>query len=141
MTRDSSPREPAPLNGGRRARLLLVEDDEASRAGLSTLLEAEGYVVLAAGTLAEADAALEGVAPALVILDVMLPDGDGVAWLARRRGGALRTPPVVVLTGVAGREGSRRISESGARVALSKPVDIRQLLVQIERALTSEADG
>ncbi|MGE5414410.1 MAG: response regulator [Syntrophomonadaceae bacterium] len=126
------------MNGGR-GRLLLVEDDEASRGALSALLDAEGYVVLTAGTLGEADAALEAGAPALVVLDVMLPDGDGAAWLARCRARAARMPPVVALTGVTRREDVRRIRESGARTVLSKPVDIRQLLTEIEAALTSEA--
>jgi len=127
---------PAPTIGGRRARILIVEDDEPSRYGLATLLESEGYAVDAVRSLRETDARMErDDGPDLLMLDVTLPDGDGAAWLQRRLNQGLATPPVIALTGVTADEDTRRIREAGVRLVLSKPVHVTQLLQALQETL------
>jgi signal transduction histidine kinase/CheY-like chemotaxis protein len=68
-----------------RGSILLVEDDEASRESTVTVLNAAGYRVRAVSTRAEALAAMAGAAPDVVLLDVQLPDGDGLEIVADLR--------------------------------------------------------
>jgi CheY-like chemotaxis protein/anti-sigma regulatory factor (Ser/Thr protein kinase) len=123
----------------RRARVLIVEDDDASRYGLRALLESEGYDVSEASTLQEADARLRHEAPEAVVLDITLPDGDGAVWLTRR--GAKETlpcPPVIALTGVTADEDTRRIDAAGVRMVLTKPVNVTQLLLALRELATAK---
>ncbi|HSP93913.1 MAG TPA: response regulator [Thermoanaerobaculia bacterium] len=112
-------------------RILVVEDDDASRYGLKSLLETEGYEVLEAASLSQAEDALRDGRPDrpdIAILDVTLPDGDGAEWvrLARKKGRL--GFPVIALTGVTADEDRRRIEQSGVCALLQKPVDIPLLL-------------
>jgi DNA-binding response OmpR family regulator/anti-sigma regulatory factor (Ser/Thr protein kinase) len=125
---------PAPASSDR-ARILVVEDDEASRYGLAALLESEGYAPLAVGDLREGDAALAAGTIDAVILDVTLPDGDGATWLARRNDRSHETPPVLALTGVTADEDIRRIRAAGVRQVLTKPVNVTQLLLVLKETL------
>lgn len=132
---------PAPMIGGRRARILIVEDDEPSRYGLAALLESEGYAVDPVRSLQETDARVGGEdGPDLLVLDVTLPDGDGAAWLDQRLRQGRATPPVIALTGVTADEDTRRIREAGVRLVLSKPVNVRQLLLALKEALDARAE-
>ncbi len=133
---EASPESPEPARspGGGRvsarpARVLIVEDDEASRYGLGQLLRSEGYVVSEARTLGETDAALDREAPDVIVLDITLPDGDGAVWLSRRRSGSPEAmPPVIALTGVTADADTQRILSAGALRVLTKPVHVAQLL-------------
>ncbi|HKD19464.1 MAG TPA: response regulator [Thermoanaerobaculia bacterium] len=125
-----------PLVEGRRARVLIIEDDEPSRYGLAALLESEGYLVDSAASLNEADARMGAAhSPDVVLLDVTLPDGDGAAWLERRNAQAASTPPVIALTGVTADEDTRRIRSAGVRLVLTKPVNVTQLLLALKDTL------
>ncbi len=130
-----------PLVDGRRPRVLVVEDDEASRYGMRALLESEGYVVRTAESLKEAEEALAESAPDVVLLDVTLPDGDGAVWMQRRTSRKDPTPAVVALTGVTADEDTRRIRESGVQKILTKPVNVTQLLLVLKEMLEARAAG
>ena len=78
-------------------RLLVVEDDPHVAESLVRGLHEAGFAVEAVFRLAAADAQLAHGAPALVVLDLNLPDGDGRAWLRRVRGAGHRLP-VIILT-------------------------------------------
>ncbi|HEV8118073.1 MAG TPA: response regulator [Thermoanaerobaculia bacterium] len=133
-------RAPETADAGRGAarpgrRLLVVEDDDASRYGLKSLLESEGYEVLEASSLAGANEILRGGTPDAVILDITLPDGDGAEWVRLQQ---KKTPlpfPVLALTGVTADEDRRRIEQSGVRTVLQKPVDIPLLLTSLEESM------
>ena len=133
---EASPESPEPARSpgagrvsARPARVLIVEDDEASRYGLGELLRSEGYAVSEAGTLGETDAALDREAPDVIVLDITLPDGDGAVWLNRRRSGSPEAiPPVIALTGVTADADTQRILGAGALRVLTKPVHVAQLL-------------
>lgn len=79
--------EARPAASGNAAEILLVEDDPAGRAGLSRLLHALGYRVIATGSAAEAlDALREGAQPAAMVADIILPGGlDGARLVEEAR--------------------------------------------------------
>ena len=121
------------MTGGR-TRLLLVEDEEHIRAPLRDLLEREGYAVTAVATAREARAAMEADAPALVVLDWMLPDGQGIDLLGewRRRGVAA---PVIVLSARAELIDKVLGLELGADDYVTKPFEPRELLSRVKARL------
>ena len=79
------------------AHILLVEDDSFLRKGLTELFEREGYQVTAAASVKEANNQLHDSAPELVVLDVTLPDGNGVELCQRWRAEGI-TLPILFLT-------------------------------------------
>ena len=113
---------------GRNVRVLIVEDDDSSRYGLSALLQSEGYDVISAGDLKQTEAALARDNPDIIVLDITLPDGDGAVWLTQRGQPDASFPPVIALTGVTADEDTGRIQDAGVRRVLTKPVNVAQLL-------------
>lgn len=111
------------------APILLVEDDSLLRDAFRLLLEDAGYDVREAGTAGEALAAVEERIPALVLLDLGLPDRPGLE-VARALSASERTRdvPVVALTGRVGPEEQRLCLEAGCTQYLAKPVEPRELL-------------
>ncbi len=112
-------------------RVLIVDDDPAVRWALARAARDVGWQVLQAASLAEADAHLH--AADCVFLDVFLPDGDGLAWLAQRRPQA----PVVVLTAKGSFEAAAEAFQQGAMEYLPKPFDldeVRRLLLRLQPA-------
>ncbi|HEY1433858.1 MAG TPA: response regulator, partial [Thermoanaerobaculia bacterium] len=103
--------------------IFIVEDDQASRYGLASLLESEGYQVAEGSNLKEADALLQSRRPAAIVLDITLPDGDGAVWLRSWIDRDPAFPPVLALTGVTADEDTRRIEASGVSRVLTKPVN------------------
>jgi DNA-binding response OmpR family regulator len=126
--------------------LLVVEDDEATRAFLADNLRADGFAVAAAGGAAEGLRAIEVRHPSLVVLDLMLEDGSGLDLLDRVRssdGLASRIDPdlpVLVLTGRAGEADRVRGFARGADDYLVKPFLYTELLGRI-RAVLRRASG
>ncbi|MCK6451711.1 MAG: response regulator transcription factor [Alphaproteobacteria bacterium] len=76
--------------------ILLIEDDSTLRALVRRNLEAAGFAADAAGTIEEAEAALAATSFDAVLLDLMLPDGDGIELLKRLRERRDRTPIIAV---------------------------------------------
>jgi two-component system KDP operon response regulator KdpE len=119
-------------------RVLLVEDDRELRATLRGALEVEGYKVLPAASLADAQAlwshaAAAGEGIALVLLDLGLPDGEGQSLLARLR----REPSVPVIVISAREADGQKIGllDAGADDYLVKPFSIGELLARMRVAL------
>ncbi|MFO0746721.1 MAG: response regulator transcription factor [Myxococcota bacterium] len=119
------------------ARVLVVEDDQDLRVVLVDNLEVEGYAVTAARTAAEARRALELAGYDLVVLDLMLPDGDGyaIAKALRRDGRAER---ILMLTARTLEDDVVRGFEAGADDYVVKPYRLRELLARV-RALVRRA--
>jgi two-component system, NtrC family, sensor histidine kinase HydH len=116
-----------------RPRVLLVDDNAALVDNLRETLRDEGYVVLAAGSVAEAIlAATSGFDVALI--DLELPDGDGAALTERLR---IDHPDaaVVMLTGNATVETAAAAVRAGAFAYLVKPAKTPDLLLTVEQAL------
>jgi DNA-binding response OmpR family regulator len=112
-------------------RVLLVEDDSVIARELALRWTARGWVVRHAASLAEADAALAQDGAELIVLDLGLPDGEGLDWLARLRRRD-RTTPLLVLTArdrVIDRVTGLR---AGADDYLVKPFAVDELDARIE---------
>ncbi|QRN94023.1 response regulator transcription factor [Archangium violaceum] len=111
--------------------ILLVEDDLNLRLALRDNLENQGgYSVEEATTVAEARAHLARRAFQLILLDVMLPDGDGYTLCRTLRREGLETP-VMMLTARTLEDDVVRGFESGAQDYLGKPYRLRELLARV----------
>jgi CheY-like chemotaxis protein len=120
----TAPGPSGPAPSGPCRQVLVVEDDDASRYGLKSLLESEGYLVLEAASLGQADDALKKGAPDMMVVDITLPDGDGAEWARQQMKKGPLGFPVIALTGVTADEDRKRIEQSGVSAVLQKPVDI-----------------
>ena len=113
--------------------ILLVEDEEAISEPLAAALGREGFEMLVAGTAARGLELFETRSPDLVLLDVMLPDGDGRDVLRRIRDTS-RTP-VIMLT-ARGEEMDRVLGlELGADDYVTKPFSAAELAARIRAVL------
>ena len=115
--------------------ILIAEDHLDSRDALKTLLEALGHRVLTATNGRQAvERALEE-HPALVLMDVMMPEMDGLeATRALRREPAMEDVPIVALTAL---DGAReRVREAGCDDYVSKPIDLPVFLRKLEEWLS-----
>ena len=112
--------------------LLVIEDDLPIGRLLQVLFEDRGFVVEVAETFAEGVAAIEGMKPRVIILDLGLPDGDGLDLLRYLREDLHRTEPVVVLTAYRREEKVARAFECGASGFVTKPFSPKELGDHIE---------
>jgi two-component system cell cycle response regulator DivK len=115
-------------------RVLVVEDNEKNMKLLRDVLEATGYTPLQASSGGEAvTLAAEG-GPALVLMDIQLPDMDGLEALRRLRDDERTAPiPVLALTAQAMQGDRERFLAAGFDGYLSKPVDVSELVATVRR--------
>jgi DNA-binding NtrC family response regulator len=118
-------------------KILVVEDEVGSRFGIRRFLEAKGYDVHEAGTWKEAEGLFGTAVPDAVLLDYMLPDGDGVNLLGRLKELA-PSVPVIMMTGHGSIELAVRAVKEGAEQFLTKPVDLPAVHVMLERLLENQ---
>ncbi|WP_329125741.1 response regulator transcription factor [Streptomyces sp. NBC_01465] len=123
---------------GARHTILVVEDDPGIRTLLESTLRLAGYQVLAAGTGQQALREAERSAPDLLLLDVMLPDLDGIEVTRTLRAAGVRTP-VLFLTARA--EVGDRIAglSAGGDDYVTKPFSIEEVLLRV-RAILRRTD-
>src|SRR5512143_556636 len=121
-------------------RVLVVDDEAASRKGLQTLLEKQGYRVEAAATGAEALEKARSFRPAVVIADLVMPGMDGLELL---RSLQEETPfaMTILLTGKGSIETAVQAMKAGAYDYLTKPVDLGRLTLLLEKALDRSRIG
>ena len=122
------------------ASLLLVEDERLLRWALATRLQSAGYVVEEAPTLNDADSWLQKNRPDVVLLDVNLPDGNGLDFLERQHD-RFAESHVIVFTAEGRIEDAVRAVKLGAIDFLAKPVDQTELLRRIEKATMRRREG
>lgn len=127
---------PAPTE--RRRRILLADDDEVGRRVLTEYLEQEGYQVQQAADGREALAAIASSLPDLIILDVKMPELDGLEVV--RRVHARSTVPIIILSALS--DDIDRVAglSAGSDDYVTKPVRPRELLLRIQ-ALLRRADA
>lgn len=114
--------------------ILIVEDDAAMRMGLKDNLEIEGYRVIDVPTLREGKEATVRKHPDLVLLDLMLPDGNGIE-LCRELRAQGELLPIIMLT-AKGEEVDKVLGlEMGADDYVVKPFSLRELLARIHAHL------
>ncbi len=113
--------------------ILLVEDNEGITEGLRFAFEQAGRSLITAGSISEAGSIVKREAPGLVLLDVMLPDGDGFEFY--RNVLALLDIPTIFLTA---RDNENDIVdglELGAEDYITKPFSVREIMARVNRAL------
>jgi two-component system cell cycle response regulator DivK len=109
--------------------ILVVEDNEKNMKLFRDVLLAKGYRTLGATTGVEAVELAAEHAPDLVLMDIQLPDLDGVEALRRLRGDERTAAiPVLAVTAQAMRGDRQRLLAAGFDGYVSKPVDVRELI-------------
>ena len=122
------------------AREILVVDDEIGiRELLSEILQDEGYRVALAENASEARAYRQRHQPALVLLDIWMPDTDGVTLLREWGSSAQLTMPVIMMSGHGTIETAVEATRIGAFDFLEKPIGLSKLLTTIARAFKTAA--
>ena len=119
------------------AKVLLVEDEEQIRRFVRAALEREGYAVVEAGTLARGLIEAGTHQPDLAILDLGLPDGDGVDFIADLR--AWSELPVLVLSARSNEADKIAALDAGADDYLAKPFGTGELLARVRALLRRRA--
>ncbi len=116
------------------ATILVAEDDRAIRFSLACSLKADGYRVIEVGDGDEALARIEKDRPDAVLLDLKMPNRDGLAVLAEL-GPALADVPVIVITAYGGSAAAIEAMRRGAYDYLTKPFDLDEVQLTLKRAL------
>jgi two-component system, NtrC family, nitrogen regulation response regulator NtrX len=117
---------------------ILVVDDEADiRSTLREVLSDEGFEVEAAADAAQARAARTRSEPDLILLDIWMPDTDGITLLREWAGQGGATCPVVMMSGHGTVETAVEATRLGAFDFIEKPLSLTKLLRVVERALES----
>jgi DNA-binding NtrC family response regulator len=128
-----------PLSSLPMGRILLVDDDELLRDVLHDLLRTHGFDVQEVATARDGEAAFRANVPDLVLVDYMLPDGDGVQLIEVLHRIDQRVP-LVMLTGQSSVDLAVRAVKAGAEHFVTKPFDPSVLMVVVQRALESYRD-
>src|SRR5579872_888605 len=121
-------------------RALVIEDDDAVRAAIRRALLLAGYEVLQAPTGAEGLLRAQSDVPDVILLDLGLPDIDGVAVCQTLRKAGNRTP-ILMLTARAAVEDRVEGLEAGADDYLVKPYDVRELEARLKAIMRRHVDG
>ncbi|WP_341889187.1 phosphate regulon transcriptional regulator PhoB [Variovorax sp. YR752] len=122
------------------SRVLVVEDEAAIAELISLNLRHAGYEVTLAASAEQAQAAVDGVLPDLVLLDWMLPGQSGLALARRWRGDArTRELPIIMLTARADESDKVAGLDAGADDYLAKPFSTNELMARIRAVLRRKA--
>ncbi|CAA9430740.1 MAG: Nitrogen assimilation regulatory protein ntrX [uncultured Ramlibacter sp.] len=120
------------------ANILVVDDELGIRDLLSEILNDEGHNVELAQNAAQARAARARTRPDLVLLDIWMPDTDGVTLLKEWSSAGLLTMPVIMMSGHATIETAVEATKIGAQSFLEKPITMQKLLKAVETGLARE---
>jgi two-component system response regulator QseB len=117
------------------SRILLIEDDQRVQAVVALGLSLGGHEILRADNLAGGREAWETEEVDVVILDLMLPDGDGIDLLAERRSAGDSTPVLLLTARDVHQLGDRAV---GASAHLGKPFAYAELLDVVQRLASGD---
>ncbi|MDP1741326.1 response regulator [Polaromonas sp.] len=121
------------------ANILVVDDELGIRDLLSEILNDEGHQIELAENAAQARAARSRSRPDLVLLDIWMPDTDGVTLLKEWSSSGLLTMPVIMMSGHATIDTAVEATKIGAMAFLEKPITLQKLLKAVEQGLTKSA--
>ena len=121
------------------ANILVVDDELGIRDLLSEILNDEGHQVDLAENAAQARAARALARPDLVLLDIWMPDTDGVTLLKEWSSTGLLTMPVIMMSGHATIDTAVEATRIGAMAFLEKPITLQKLLKAVEQGLARAA--
>jgi two-component system KDP operon response regulator KdpE len=120
-------------------RVLVVDDEPEIVRGLTIVLRGAGYAVEAAATKAGALGALSSRPPEAVVLDLVLPDGDGVSVVKEVR--SWSRLPILVLSAVGDEREKVRALDAGADDYVTKPFGTEELLARLRAVLRRSPDA
>lgn len=118
------------------ATILVVDDELGIRSLLSEILSDEGHSVELAENAAQARAYRDRERPDLVLLDIWMPDVDGITLLKEWGSNHLLTMPVVMMSGHGTIDTAVEATKFGALAFLEKPITLQKLLRAVEQALS-----
>jgi DNA-binding NtrC family response regulator len=121
------------------ATILVVDDEVGIRALLSEILTDEGHAVELAENAAQARAARERVRPDLVLLDIWMPDVDGISLLKEWGALGALNMPVIMMSGHGTIDTAVEATKFGALAFLEKPITLQKLLRAVDQALVKPA--
>lgn len=122
------------------ASILVVDDNAVIRRIISLTLRRAGHTAVAAESAAEALALLAETPVELALLDLAMPDADGLTLLKQLRADPrYRNLPIIMLTASAHDEDRVAVRAAGANAFLTKPVSSAELLATVEHWLPREA--
>ncbi len=117
------------------AKILVVDDEVGIRELLSEILRDEGHDVQLAEHAAAARTARNAARPDLVLLDIWMPDTDGITLLKEWSASGQLTMPVVMMSGHGTIDTAVEATRIGAQDFLEKPIALQKLLAAVKRAL------
>lgn len=117
------------------AKILVVDDEMGIRELLSEILGDEGHDVTTAENATQARSARAGETPDLVLLDIWMPDTDGVTLLKEWQRDGLLTMPVIMMSGHATIDTAVEATRIGAINFLEKPISLQKLLKAVQQGL------
>ena len=117
------------------ATILVVDDELGIRALLSEILTDEGHTVELAENAAQARQVRELLRPDLVLLDIWMPDVDGVTLLKEWSASGQLSMPVIMMSGHGTIDTAVEATKVGASAFLEKPITLQKLLRAVEQAL------
>ena len=120
------------------ANILVVDDELGIRDLLSEILNDEGHTVELAENAAQAREIRGRIRPDLVLLDIWMPDTDGVTLLKEWSATGLLTMPVIMMSGHATIDTAVDAIRIGAQAFLEKPITLQNLLKAVEQGLARE---
>lgn len=121
------------MENNRFKRLLLVDDDVYIVELLSLIMTRSDYQIISASNGKDAIAILSGQPIDMVIVDLMMPEMDGLAFLHWLRQETKSTMPALVLTGRATPDTEKQVLSAGATALLYKPIKVADLLTKIHQ--------
>jgi len=121
------------------ATILVVDDEVGIRALLSEILSDEGHAIELAENAAQARAVRDRVRPDLVLLDIWMPDVDGISLLKEWGAGGLLNMPVIMMSGHGTIDTAVEATKHGAMAFLEKPITLQKLLRAVEQGLAKPA--
>src|SRR5687767_16021143 len=117
------------------AMILVVDDELGIRALLSEILTDEGHSIEMAENAAQARALRESVRPDVVLLDIWMPDVDGISLLKEWGANGQLTMPVIMMSGHGTIDTAVEATKFGAMAFLEKPITLQKLLRAVEQGL------
>ena len=119
--------------------ILIVDDNEMNVKLLRWLLEKHGYVVQTASDAQTAREGIRAAHPQLVLMDIQLPDVDGLQLTREFKADpGLRSIPIVAVTSYAMKGDRQRAVGAGCDGYITKPIDTKQFPIEIQKYLRGE---
>ncbi|HDR90323.1 MAG TPA: response regulator [Bacteroidetes bacterium] len=118
------------------AKILVIDDSNTNVVLLDVVLQKEGYEVITASSAREALAYLEKDKPDLILLDILMPQTNGLELLEKiRQEPKLADLPVIMITAVGNENYKEKAQKLGAVDYFEKPIDVTQVIKKIKSVL------